>query len=290
MRTVGAALAACVLAIVLVGGAPGARPRMQPSRIVSLVPAVTEVLFAIGAGPQVVAVSSYDHEPPDVERLPRVGALLDPDLERVLSLRPDMVVIYGSQQELAQKLAGAGIRTLPYRHGGVADALATIEQVGRETGHADGSRRVVRELSQQLAAVRARVSGRPRPRVLLLFGREPMTLRGIYASGGAGFLSDLVEIAGGQNVFADVARESVQAGTELILTRRPDVIIELRADAMAASEISRETGAWAVLPAVPAVRDGRIVFLTGSDMVVPGPRIGRAAERLGRAIHPESWK
>jgi iron complex transport system substrate-binding protein len=258
-----------------------------PSRIVSLVPSVTEILFAIGAGPQVVAVSSYDHEPPEVERLPRVGALLDPDLERVLALRPDMVVIYGSQQELAQKLQAAHIGTLSYRHGGVRDVLSTIEEVGRDTGHVDGAAKVAGEISRQLDAVRARVSGRERPRVLLLFGREPLSLRGIYASGGVGFLSDLVAIAGGENVFADVARESVQAGPELILARMPDVIVELRADPMRPSDIARETAAWSALPAVPAVRNRRVVFLTGTEMVVPGPRIGRAAERLAAAIHPE---
>ncbi len=113
-----------------------------------------------------------------------------------------------------------------------------------------------------------------------------MSLRGIYASGGAGFLSDLIAIAGGENVFADVARESVQAGPGLILARRPDVIVELRADAMSPSDIARETAAWDALSAVPAVRNRRVVFLTGSEMVVPGPRIGRAAERLAGAIHP----
>jgi len=259
----------------------------KPSRIISLVPSVTEILFAVGAGPQVVAVSSYDHDPPEVERLPRVGALLDPDLERVLALRPDMIVIYGSQQELAQKLQAAHIGTLSYRHGGVKDVLATIDEVGRDTGHADGAATLAREMTQQLDAVRARVSGHERPRVLLLFGREPLSLRGIYASGGVGFLSDLVAIAGGDNVFADVARESVQAGAELILARKPDVIIELRADPMSSSDIARETAVWDALPAVPAVRNRRVVFLTGSEMVVPGPRIGRAAERLAGAIHPE---
>ena len=78
------------------------------ARIVSLVPAATEMLFAIGAGPRVVAVSSYDHEPPEVDRLPRVGALLDPDLERILGLRPDLVVIYGTQHDLQQQLLARG--------------------------------------------------------------------------------------------------------------------------------------------------------------------------------------
>ena len=87
----------------------GAMAQAPPSRIVSVVPAATEMLFAIGAGPRVVAVSSYDHEPPEVDRLPRVGALLDPDLERIIGLRPDLIVAYGTQHELQQQLTRAMI-------------------------------------------------------------------------------------------------------------------------------------------------------------------------------------
>ena len=99
----------CFLLGCMVGSWVGA-PLAQapPSRIVSLVPAATEMLFAIGAGPRVVAVSSYDHEPPAVERLPRVGALLDPDLERIMGLRPDLVVVYGTQARPAATAFACG--------------------------------------------------------------------------------------------------------------------------------------------------------------------------------------
>ena len=111
----------------------------QPGRIVSLVPAVTEMLFAIGAGPQVIAISSYDQDPPEVQRLPRVGALLDPDVERILSLRPDLVVTYGSQTDLKQQLDRASIPIFDYRHAGLADITATIRRLGAATGHAGGA-------------------------------------------------------------------------------------------------------------------------------------------------------
>jgi ABC-type Fe3+-hydroxamate transport system substrate-binding protein len=89
---------------------PG-RATDPPQRIVSLVPSVTETLFAIGAGPQVVGVSSYDREPPEVSKLPRVGALIDPNVERILSLRPDLVVVYASQADLREQMRRAGIET-----------------------------------------------------------------------------------------------------------------------------------------------------------------------------------
>jgi iron complex transport system substrate-binding protein len=245
---------------------------------------VTETLFAIGAGPQVVAVSSVDRDPPEVEKLPRVGALIDPDVERILSLRPDLVITYRSQQDLATQLGRAGIPTFPFTHGGVADALESMLAVGTRVGHEAEAQALVAGIRRRLDAVRVAASGRPQPRVLLVFGREPGSLRGLYASGGIGFLHDLVQIAGGDNVFADVKRESVQATTELVIARRPDLIVEIRAEALDDAAIARETRAWAALASVPAVRNGRITWLTGTDLVIPGPRLAGAAERLGGAI------
>jgi iron complex transport system substrate-binding protein len=284
--------ASAPLAIDWAGALPAGRRPVQPPgtpaprRIVSLVPSVTETLFAIGAGPQVVAVSSFDREPPQVERLPRVGALVDPDVERIISLRPDLVVVYASQADLRAQLDRAGIATWPYAHAGLADVLGTMRALGRVTGHAGAATELAAGIDRRLAAVRARVAGRPRPRVLLVFGREPGTLRNIYASGGIGFLHDLVELAGGRDVFADIRREAVQATTEVILARRPEIILELQPVPTGHAGQREALNAWSGLPSVPAVRTARIHVLAGSELVVPGPRVGRAAERLAKAIHP----
>jgi iron complex transport system substrate-binding protein len=157
--------------------------------------------------------------------------------------------------------------------------------VGRRTGHEAEARALVAGIRQRLDALRQQVPGGARPRVLLVFGREAGSLRGLYASGGIGFLHDLVEAAGGHNVFADVRRESVQATAELIIARRPDVIVEIRAETLDASSRARETRAWATLASVPAVRNGRIAWMTGTDLFIPGPRMAGAAERLASAIH-----
>lgn len=263
----------------------------HPRRVVSLVPALTEILFAIGAGPQVVAVSSYDEFPPEAARLPRVGALLDPDGERILALRPDLVLVYGSQIEQQALFERAGIRTFSYRHGGIGTVLDTIRELGRLTGHPAEAARVARDLQAGIEAVRARVQGRPRPRVLLVFERQPRSLRGIYASGGRGFLHELLEAAGGQNVFADIDRESVQPSQETLLDRAPEVIIEVRARGLVEpGEVRKEQAVWWALSSLPAVRTGRIHLLSGDYLVIPGPRLARAAETLSRVLHPAAWR
>lgn len=281
---------AALLALLVVATSASSQatvPPRAPQRIISLIPAVTEMLFAIGAGPQVVAVSSFDTFPPEVAKLQRVGALLDPDLEKILSLRPDLVVIYGSQTDLKAQLERAKISLYPYRHAGLADVTTTIRQLGTRIGRDAAAAALAAGIEAQIAATRARVAGRPRPRTLIVFGREPGTLRGIYASGGIGFIHDMVSAAGGDNVFAGVERQAVQATTELILSRRPDVVLELRADVLTPEARRRESDAWLALPGVPAVRARRVYLLDDARTVIPGPRVAEAIELIARTLHPE---
>ena len=270
---------------------PRAPERAQrPSRIISLIPAVTEMLFAIGAGPQVIAVSSFDEYPPEVKRLERVGALLDPDVERILALHPDLVVVYGSQEDLQRQLQRANIPQYSYRHAGLAGVTSTLRALGDRVGRASEAADVIRRIDEHMADIRRRVGGKPRPRTLLVFGRESGALRGMYVSGGFGFINDMLDIAGGENLFADMRRESVQATTETILSRKPEVILELRAGPYDTAQIGRETAVWQALTALPAVRSGRVQFIVDPRTVVPGPRVAEGTELIARALHPEAFK
>jgi iron complex transport system substrate-binding protein len=295
---IAALVAVALLCQAGLGGAGLVRPAMQSSRtppptahrIVSLVPALTEMLFAVGAGSQVVGVSSYDDFPPEVQSRPRVGALLDPDTERILSLKPDLVIIYGSQTELEGQFTRVGIRVYKYRHAGIANVLRTIRDLGATSGHKDEGDRVTAQLQSQLDAIRARVRGRPRPKTMLVMGRDAMALRGVYVSGGIGFLHELLDVAGGDGVFADVKREGVQPSNETMLVRAPQVIIEVHAgDEPAPDVLQKERAVWSLLPSVPAVRNGRIHLLYGGYLVTPGPRLVRAAEAFARALHPDAF-
>jgi iron complex transport system substrate-binding protein len=261
------------------------------ARIVSLVPALTEMLFAIGAGPQVIAVSSFDEFPPQVKSLPRVGALLDPDMERILALRPDLVLSYGSQTDVQAQLSRANIRVFSYRHAGLNGIFTTLKDLGAAVGRAADADRLARDIRGGLDAIQARVRGRPKPKTLLVFERDPASLRSVYVSGGVGFLHDMLDIAGGVNVFADVARESVQPSVETMLARAPEVILEVRATGLlAAADVAQARRVWGALASVPAVKEGRIEILTGEHLVVPGPRVVQGTEAFARALHPEAFK
>jgi len=258
-----------------------------PRRIISLVPNVTEILFAIGAGPQVVAVSNYDVEPPEVRSLPTVGALIDPDTEKIISLRPDLVITYGSQTELQDQLKRTSIPFFDYRHGGLDHVMVTMRALGARTGHVDQAETVARRLQAAIDAVKARVAGKPRPRTLLVFGREPGSLRNIYASAGRGFLHDMLVVAGGEDVLNDIDKESAQVNTEMILTRKPDVILELNAASrLNEADLKAVVDPWMTLSSVPAVRNKRVIVLTGPGLTVPGPRVIEGIEQMAKALHP----
>jgi iron complex transport system substrate-binding protein len=258
---------------------------------VSLVPALTEMLYVIGAGPDIVGVSNFDSFPPAVKGLPRVGALLDPDVERILALRPDLVLAYGSQTDIQARFERAGIKVFSYRHAGIDGVLDTMRHLGTTIGKTEQANAAAQALQQKLDALRARLKGRSRPRTLLVFERTPQTLRGLYVSGGSGFLNDMLDAAGGVNVFEDVKRESVQPSQEMLLTRAPDVIIEIRANPIAnPDDERRDHTVWNALASLPAVRQRRVYFLAGDQLVVPGPRLAEGVEMIARALHPDAFR
>lgn len=280
-------LFATILAAALLATAPAAQAPAAGQRLISLVPAATEMLFAIGAGTDVVGVSSFDEYPAEVRSRTRVGALVDPDFERILTLRPTLVVAYGSQADLIARLERSRIPVFAYRQGGLADVTATMRELGRRVGRAAAADAAARDIEAQLAAVRRRVAPLPRPKTMLVFSRETGTLRGMYVSGGVGFLHDLLVTAGGTNVFADVPRENIQASSEQVLARAPEAILELwPSRGWTAARAAQERDTWRQLPSIPAVRDSRVVLLADDKLTIPGPRVADVARILAEALHP----
>jgi len=206
-------------------------------------------------------------------------------------LKPDLVVIYGSQTDLKQQLSRAGIAVFEYRHAGLTDVTQTIRAIGERTGDTAQAEAVASRIERDLESIRAKVRALPKPKTLLVFGREPRSLRGLYASGGVGFLNDMLETAGGTNVFAAVRLQAVQASTEHVLAARPEVILETRSssEAVPAGDRAAELDAWKTLASVPAVRNGRIVFLFDDRIVIPGPRVAEGTLLMARALHPEAF-
>jgi iron complex transport system substrate-binding protein len=255
-----------------------------PARIVSLIPAATEMLFEIGAGEQVVGVSTFDTFPKEASTRPKVGGLFDPNFEAILTLRPDLVIVYGSQSELMGRLSPLKIPVYSYRHAGLADITATLRELGARVGRAAAAETLATRIEREISDVRQSVAGRPRPKTLLVFGREEGSIRGMYVSGGVGFLHDMLEAAGGANVMADIPREGLQLSLEQLLARAPEVVIELRgSERWSPARQARESAIWRTVT-VPAVRAKRVHFLVDDSLTIPGPRVAAAVRRLAATL------
>jgi iron complex transport system substrate-binding protein len=252
-------------------------------RIVSIVPSVTEMLFAIGAGEQVVGISTFDKYPPEALNRPRVGGLIDPDIERIMALKPDLVIVYGTQADLRAQMSRSGIPIFLYEHSGLADITQTIRKLGSRVGRLKESTQLAAQIDRDIAGIRQQVAGRARPTTLLVFGRDPETLRGIYASGGIGFLHDMLDAAGGANVFADVKRQSLQTTSELAIARAPEVIIEIGVET--ASTGGRNLRAWNAVPSIPAVRNKRASTCWQGRHDESGPCVAQSVRRMAEALH-----
>ena len=250
-----------------------ARP---PRRIVSLNPTTTELLFAIGAGGRLVGRSHYDVYPDSARAVPDVGPSLRPNVESVLAARPDLVVLYASEDDrpaLAQ-LRHAGISTLALKIDNIEQFERDTRLLGRVTGDSARAARVVDSVAGVLARVRAATTGLPRPAVLI-----PTWDRPIIAIGAGSFMSELLDIAGARNVYADVAAPSVTVTFEDVLKRNPDVVLTTPTSAATI----RASAEWRTLP---AVRAGRVLTLDTLLVERPSVQLGAAALSLAELFHP----
>lgn len=262
----------------------------QIRRIVSMAPSITETLFALGCGDRVVAVTDFCEYPPEVRNLPRVGGYVNPNLEAVLRLRPDLVVAPAGAEDLPAKLKAMGLPVLTVDHRSIEGVFDSLSILGKALGVERRAEELRATWRKRLDTIAQRCRGQPRPRVLVVVDRplETGRLQNLCAAGSDGFLNRLVELAGGENVIGDSAVAFPIISAETVLRLNPDVIIEIQAGREISSERHSEwLAAWQEVKEVSAVQNGR-VYLLGKDVpVVPGPRMLDLAESLGRCIHPE---
>jgi iron complex transport system substrate-binding protein len=253
--------------------------RVPAHRIVSLIPATTELLFAIGAGDRVVGRSTWCDYPAGAKQVPNLGDGINPNVEAILATRPDLVVLYNSAQHasVAARLRGLGIPTIRINTDALSDVDRVARLLGRLTGRTGSADSMAAVFDTALAAATAKPDTGHRPTVLLLVWEQPpMTI------GHGSFLSELVERAGGANLFDDVTASAGPVSIEAVASRNPDFIFTT-SDGPSAFARRPE---WQV---VRAVRERRFIRVTGSEFNRPGPRSPAAIRELAarlRAVTP----
>lgn len=250
-----------------------------PQRIISVVPNVTETLFAFGLGDRVIAVGDYDQFPPEVEKKPRIGGLLNPNIEKIIEMHPDLVVTYGSQNILRERLQSVGIRLLPFTHGNVEHTLSYMLELGHVVGADARAEQLVQEIRRTFDEVRAHAPP-GRPKILIVHDRGIGTLGSFYSVGAKAFQHDLIEIAGARNLFADVDSETIQPTLEEVISRSPDIILETLPPPLTDADVTQRKKDWEGL----GLAKGRVYVEGESYLLVPGPRLALAAKKISEII------
>lgn len=249
-----------------------------PERIVSLAPNITEIVFKLGQGNRLVGRTEYCLFPPAARSIPSVGAYLNPDYEKLVSLRPELIVMLPNPG-LQQKLQALGFRVAVLPDETVEDILKSILQVGKLLSVEERALQVVKGIQDTLEAVRKKNWPGPPPRAVLLVGREAGSLRGLYAAGGDTYLSRVWEICGGRNAFEEVPHRYFDVSREALVQRNPDLILEFRVlePGNREQEIQKLKKDWLTLENLKAVETDKVYILGERYFLIPGPRITRIA-------------
>jgi iron complex transport system substrate-binding protein len=268
-------------------GRPFPRPARPPERIVSMAPNITEILFALGLGRRVAGVTRFCDHPPEARRLPRIGGLVDPNVEIVRSLDPDLVIAFrGNPLRLVDRIRKLGLPVFVLDIGrGLEDLPALVVKIGRITGTEARAEALAADLLGRLGAVDAALRGiASRPKVfVLLYGQ------GLWTSGGESYVDDLITRAGGTNVAAALPKKWALYKRERIIRDDPDVVLIL---ARSSTDFAAGRDWLAGMPgieAVSAVRAGRVYEIDENAASRYGPRLVDVLDRMAALLHPDRF-
>lgn len=253
-------------------------------RVVSLAPSLTEILFALGAGDLTVGVTDFCDYPPAAAGRPKVGTVLAPNAEVVLTLHPDLVLATteGNRQETVLLLERLGLPVFVVRPEGLDGVYASIQAVGRLLGRPTRARALVEVMRSRVRWVAGQVARRPRVRVLYVLWPDPL-----ITAGRGSIIDVLLRLAGGENVAGGIALRYPRLGLEEVLRVNPEVILLA---GMGSRPLRPEAvGGWEGWQVLPAVRAGRVRSLDGDLLHRPGPRIVEGLEAMARALHPDAF-
>jgi iron complex transport system substrate-binding protein len=250
----------------------------HPRRIVCLVPSITDDVFALGAGTDVVAITDYVEYPPEAKTKPSVGSITDPSLETILALHPDLVLgmPHANSQATLDQLERLGIAVYLVDPHGVEGILRSISSIGHAIGRDGEAHAVVMRLNQRIDAVRASVRGKAVVSVFMPVSYDP-----VITIGRGAFITEMIAIAGGHSITDDINQEWPAVSMEAVIARAPEALLMMRGGKTTMASLKERAG-WSILP---AVRSGRVYYFD-KRMDFPSPVAIDALEDLARQFHP----
>ena len=252
----------------------------HPTRLISLAPSITETLYALGLGDRLVGDTDYCDYPPEAKLKPHVGAVLNPSLEKIVALKPDLVlgIAEANRRETVEQLDRLGIPLYGLTARSLADTLRLISDLGRVLDDEARAQPLVASLQRRIDAVEKRVAGQPRPKVLFVTWYRPLITAGPHT-----FVSDVIQRAGGLSISDDLHGDWPRMSLEEVLKRDPDVIL-FPSD----TSLSPGPKEFAAMPGwkdLRAVQDHRMYFVSEA-IIHPSPRLVDALEEVAHILHP----
>ena len=293
-----------VILSLLVSAVPGCQPEFQPrpytddmgrqveineipERIISHVPGITEILFALGLGERVVGVSDYCDHPEEAKLKEKVGGFWNPSVEKIVELRPDLVLTNGSDKQLMPQLDSLGIACMVIDPKDIDGIFRNIELLGKVTGVEGRARKLITDMKKDISRVVNQVKGAPGARVIYVI--DATDLNNPWTAGHGSFVDSFIAMAGGENIAAKALAPWVQFSIEEVVSSDPEIIILPAKHGTAFTSLEQLSGhpAWRE---TTAVKQERIYIIDGDLVDRPGPRFVQGLEEIARFIHPELFQ
>ncbi len=263
---------------------PRVRCSPPPSRIVSMAPNLTEILFALGLGERVCGLTQDSDYPPAALAKPKVGTFWQPSIEAVIATKPDLVVTLAieQQKELARRLERMGYHCLTVDIEKTDDLFRALAAVGEAAGAQEQARQVSERIRTEIHRLQARTANLPRTKVLWVVQREPLRVAGRDT-----LINEMIELAGGENAMGPTLHKYPSVGAEQVIAAGPEVIIEPVMVRALPDQQGQAASYWRRYANVPAVRHGRIYIVDDDVVSRPGPRLPAAVALVAKCLRPE---
>ncbi len=258
-------------------------------RVISFSPSITEVLFAIGAGNQVAAVTDFCTYPEEALKKPKIGGMLNSSAESIIALKPDMMIFQPGKSNVKQFAKNLNVDYIEASFQDLNSIYQSIQDIGNVVGKTKEAQQLIANIKSKLANYQERLKSMKPKSTLLILGDSRDPLRDLYAVGKKTFLDELLTLSGGENVLDKTLSQYPKVSREFIISRSPEVIIIAGPNSnVTGKEFSSNLNAWRVLGSVRAVQNKNIHIVSEDYILIPGPRLVNIVDKFYQAIHSNS--
>ena len=268
---------------------PGSRAK-APNRIAVFSAAAVEIIFELGGGDRIAGVTRFSTYPNEAKSLTDLGGVMDVNFERLITLNPDLIITQSGSEKLRAFAEARHIRFLLLELETTFDLFRVIRTLGTVLGLEETSEQLVASIDEGLKRIKHRVAGRPRVPCFISVDRSPGQLSHLLSVGQGTFLNEILEIAGGQNVFDNLERRYPIVSKEALVARAPEVVLEFKPGATLTSLNTQSLIAdWQMFRRLPAQKKGRVHVINHMAGLLPGPRMAEIAREVASLLHPSAF-